>query len=111
MRQDDSLVVDFITLLAREWNSSATKCNGKGVFVDDFVVALSQLTMNLHAKTDELKNFFLVDQFRHKLLQTRISPIHTSFRHDHEFASGSTQPDSVSFDIRDNLCNSCGTLQ
>ena len=39
MRQDDSLVVDFITLLAREWNSSATKCNGKGVFVDDFVVA------------------------------------------------------------------------
>ena len=39
MRQDDFLVADFITLLAREWNSSATKFNGKGVFVDDFVAA------------------------------------------------------------------------
>jgi hypothetical protein len=43
-------------------------------------VALSQLTMDLHAKTDELKNLFFVEQFRHKWTETRISRIYTKVR-------------------------------
>jgi len=39
------------------------------VLVDDFVMALSQLAMNLHAKTHELKNFLFVEQFRHEFHQ------------------------------------------
>ena len=56
----------------------ATQFNNESILVDDFVMALSQFTMNLHAKTHELKNFFFVEQFRHELLETRISPIHTN---------------------------------
>ena len=48
-------------------NSCLSLCS---ILVDDFVVALSQLAMNFHAKTYELKNFFLVKQcchLRHEL--------------------------------------------
>jgi hypothetical protein len=64
--KDNSLVRDLVIFLARKWNSSATQFNNESVLVNNFVVALSQLAMNFHAKTHELKNFFLVEQFRHK---------------------------------------------
>jgi hypothetical protein len=54
--------------------------------VDDFVVALSQLAMNLHAKTHELKNLLLVKQLTHlrgelrePAGRTRITRIVTKF--------------------------------
>src|SRR6266404_5662374 len=77
MRQDNSFVCDFVIFLARKRNSSATQFNDQSVLVDDFIVALSQLAMNFHANTYELKNFFFVKQLRHKLhpIQTRISTI------------------------------------
>src|SRR6266536_3595650 len=61
------------------------------VLVDDFVVAFSQLTMNFHAKTYELKNLFFVKQLRHKWIEARISRIHTNWISS----------------IRDNSWNSC----
>src|SRR6266508_2335080 len=67
VRQDNSFVCDFVIFLARKRNSSATQFNNESVLVDDFVVALSQLTMNFHAKPHELKNLFLVQQLRHDL--------------------------------------------
>ena len=57
--------------------SGASQPDNKCVLVDDFVVALSQLAVNLHAKTHELKNFLFVEQFRHKSTETRISRIYT----------------------------------
>src|SRR5438552_17353553 len=53
-----------------------TKALTVSVLVDDFVVALSQLAMNLHAKTHELKNLFFVKQLRQKWIEARISRIH-----------------------------------
>src|SRR5215471_1653400 len=86
VRQDNAFVCDFVILFARKRNPSATQFNSEGVLVDDFVVPLSQLAMNLHAKTDELKNLFLIKQFRHKSLKTRISLIHAKLRHElHKF--------------------------
>ncbi len=78
MRQDNSYVCDFVILLARKRNSSATQFNDQSVLVDDFVVALSQVAMNFHANTCELKNFFFVKQLRHKSIETRLSPIYTN---------------------------------
>src|SRR6266436_1001730 len=65
VRQDDSFVRDFVISLARKRNSSATQLNSKSILIDHFVVALSQLAMNLHAKAHELKNLLLVKQCRH----------------------------------------------
>src|SRR5439155_22751244 len=56
-----------------------TKALTVSVLVDDFVVALSQLAMNFHAKTYELKNLFFAKQLRHKWIETRISRIHTNW--------------------------------
>jgi hypothetical protein len=56
------------------------KFDNERVLVDDFVVTISQLAMNFHAKTYELKNFFFVKQFRHKSAGTRISRIYTKVR-------------------------------
>src|SRR4029077_3341471 len=67
VREDNSFVRDLVIFLARKRNSSTIQFNNESVLVDHFVVALSQLTMNFHAKTHQLKNFFLVKQFRHKL--------------------------------------------
>jgi len=61
VRQDHSLVRDFVIFLARKWDSGATQLDNESVLVDDFVVALSQLAINLHAKTHQLKNFFFVE--------------------------------------------------
>ncbi len=68
MRQDNSYVCDFVILLARKRNSSATQFNDQSVLVDDFVVALSQVAMNFHANTCELKKFLLC-----KAAQTQIN--------------------------------------
>ena len=38
---------------------------------DNSCLSLSQLAMNFHAKTQELKNFFFVKQLRHKLRPSR----------------------------------------
>src|SRR6266581_6449530 len=72
VRQNNSLVRDFVIFLAQEGNSSTSQFNNESVLVDDFVVPLSQLTMNLHAKPHELKDLLFVKQFRH---ETRISLI------------------------------------
>ena len=84
MRQDDSLVRDFVIFLAQKRNSSATQLNDERILVDDFVVAFSQLAMNLHTKSHELKNLFLVKQLVHscelvkfvssRIVQFRVQP-------------------------------------
>src|SRR5438034_429831 len=79
VRQDNSFVCDFVIFLAQKRNSSASQFNNESVLVDDFVVPLSQLTMNLHAKPHELKDLLFVKLFRH---ETRISLIHTNLRHE-----------------------------
>jgi hypothetical protein len=71
VRQDNSFVRDFVILLARKRNPSTIQFNNESVLVDHFVVALSQLAMNFHAKTHQLKDFFLVKQFRHELRELR----------------------------------------
>src|SRR5438270_688416 len=65
VRQDDSLVADFVIFLAQKRNSSATQFNDKSILVDDFVVSLPQLAMDLHAKAHELENLLLVRQLTH----------------------------------------------
>lgn len=66
VRQDNSFVGDFVILLARKWNSRARQFDHESVLVNNFVVAFSQLSVNLHAKADRLEDFFFVEQFRHK---------------------------------------------
>src|SRR6266576_637485 len=57
--------------------------------------------MDLHVKTHQLKNLFLVQQLRH---ETRISLIHTNLRHEfHEFTLMDRNPSKV----RGTSCNSC----
>jgi hypothetical protein len=58
MRQDDFLVGDFVIFLAQKRNSSASQFYNQSIFINNFVMALSQLPMNLHAKAHELKNLF-----------------------------------------------------
>ena len=65
VRQNDSLVGDLAIFLAQKRNSSATQFNDQSVFIDDFIVALSQLAMNLHANAHEVKNLLLVKQLIH----------------------------------------------
>jgi hypothetical protein len=60
VRQDNALVCDYVIFLARKRNPSTSQFNNECVLVDNFIMALSQLAMNLHAKTDELKNLFLI---------------------------------------------------
>jgi len=60
VRQDNSFVRNLVIFLAGEWNCGATQFDNKCVLVDDFVVTLSQLAVNFHAKTYELKNLFFV---------------------------------------------------
>src|SRR6266536_5210587 len=73
MRQDNSFICDFVIFLARKRNSSATQLNNESVLVDDFVVALSQLAMDFHAKTHELKNFLFVKQLRHEFTLSKFN--------------------------------------
>lgn len=65
MRQNNALVSHFITFFTAKRNVRTTQFDNRGVFVKDFVVALSEFAMNLHAKPNELKNLFLVKQFAH----------------------------------------------
>src|SRR5439155_389110 len=55
VRQDNSFIRDFVISLTQKGNSSASQFNNESVLVDDFVVPLSQLTRDLHAKTHQLK--------------------------------------------------------
>src|SRR5262249_54653573 len=66
---------------------SATKLTAQSIRVDDFVMALSQLTMNLHANAHELENLLLVKQLIHLRRElyesegrTRITRIATNLR-------------------------------
>jgi hypothetical protein len=63
VRQGDSFVADFLIFFARKRNCGATQFDEESILVDDFVVALPQLAVNLHAKTHELKNFLFMKQF------------------------------------------------
>jgi len=67
VRQDDAFLRDFVVFLAGKRNSTVSQFNNESVLIDDFVVTLSQLAMNFHAKTYELKDFFFVKELRHKL--------------------------------------------
>jgi len=60
VRQDSSFVRNLVIFLTGEWNSGPTQFDNKCVLVDDFIVALSQLAVNFHAKTYKLKNFLFV---------------------------------------------------
>src|SRR5438046_6786091 len=75
VRKDGSLVSDFIIPLAQKRNSRATQFNDQGIFIYDFVVALSQLALNFHAKTDEFKNFFFVEQLFHSRYELDFSDL------------------------------------
>src|SRR6266581_3533700 len=101
VRQNNSFVRDFVIFLAQKRNFSTSQFNNESVLVDDFVVPLSQLAMDLHAKTHQLKDLLFVKQLRH---ETRISLIHTNLRHEfHEFTLIDRNPS----DVRGTSCNSC----
>jgi hypothetical protein len=61
VREDDALIGDLKFFLSRKWNSSAAEFDDQSVFVNNFVMALSQFAMNFHAKPDQLEYFFLVE--------------------------------------------------
>jgi len=73
MRKDGSLVSDFIIPLAQKRNSRGTQFNDQRILIYDFVVALSQLVLNFHAKTDEFKNFFFVKQLFHSRYELHVA--------------------------------------
>src|SRR5438876_3497435 len=79
MRQDDSFVGNFVIFLAQKRNSSATQFNDQSILVDDFIVAFSQLTMNLHAQADGLKDLLLVKQLIHSCELVKFVSLSTRY--------------------------------
>src|SRR5450759_5873351 len=60
MWQDHTFICDLMLQFAGERNLSSLQFDDESVFVNHLVMAFAQLALNLHAKTDELKNLFLV---------------------------------------------------
>ena len=71
MRQNDAFIGDFVLALTLEWNLSALEIDRESILVKDFILALAQLAMNLHAMPHEFKHFVFVKQFAHEFFGIR----------------------------------------
>jgi hypothetical protein len=77
--------VGYSKLSINEQHAAVDELTQIGILVDDFVVALSQLAMNLHRNAHELENLLLVKQLIHSARRiTGIGARDTNYKNCHK---------------------------